>query len=118
MASIKLYFNSVEFPLYKDSYNLNILNKETERETEGGTIIRDIKRLGVPEITISQTIDQSWYQKIYNYYATNTPLTVSFFSPSTLAQATFTGYLKDLKYSPVVDNGTTYWKVSFKVKSY
>lgn len=118
MSSVVLYFGSDQFPLYKGSYSLSILNKESESETEAGTIVRDIKRLGVPQISVSQTVTQAWYQTLYNYYVTGAAVTITYFSPATLAQATFSGYIKDLKFNLINDTSTTDWDVSFEVKSY
>lgn len=117
--NVELKFGADNFPLYKDSFNLTIQNKETVNETEAGTLVRDIKRLGVPHITVSQTIEQSWYQKLFQHYTTGQKVTISYFSPSTLAEATFDGFIQNLKYDLIKDNGTTtYWKVSFEVTAY
>lgn len=116
--SVVLYFGADQFPLYKDSYKFTPINKETENETEAGTIIRDIKRLGVPNITVSQIITQAWFQKLYQHYTTGSAITVTYFDPNTLANATFSGYIKNLSYDLVSDKTTTYWKASFEVKAY
>ncbi len=118
MGNVALYFGNEEFPLYKDSYSLAIENKETQNETEAGTIIRDIKRLGVPHLSISQAIDDTWYKKLFDYDTSGVALTISYYDPSTRAQATFSGFIENLKFDLVADNTSTYWKASFEVKAY
>ena len=116
---IKLKFDTEYFPLTKGSYSLTIQNKETVNETEAGTLIRDIKRLGVPHISVSSTIDSTWFQKVYTHYTKGSKVTIAFFSPSTLAEATFDGFIQNLTYNLIKDDGTTtYWDVSFEVTAY
>lgn len=116
---VKLKFDTDYFPLTKGSYELTIQNKETVQETEAGTLQRDIKRLGVPHLSISSTINSTWYQKIYNYYVTGQSVTIAYYSPVTLAEAIFSGFIQNLRYSLIKDNGTeTYWDVSFEVTAY
>lgn len=118
MSNVKLYFGIEEFPLYKDSYSLSIENKETQNETEAGTIIRDIKRLGVPHLSISQPIPNTWYKKLYDYDTSGTALTIVYYEPHTLAQASFSGFIENLKFDLISDNTSTYWKATFEVKAY
>lgn len=116
---IKLKFDTEYFPLTKGSYNLTPQNKETVNETEAGTIIRDIKRLGVPHLSVTSTVDSTWYKKLYEYYTKGSKVTVGYFSPETLAEATFDGFIQNLSLNAIKDNGTTtYWDVSFEVTSY
>lgn len=116
---LKLKFSTEYFPLTKGSYNLTPENKETIRETEAGTIQRDIKRLGVPHISVTSTIDDTWFQKLYGYYVSGTALTIYYLNPSTLAEDSFSGFIQNLKYDAIKDNGTkTYWDVSFEVIAY
>lgn len=116
---IKLKFDTDYFPLTKGSYSFNPQNKETINETEAGTLQRDIKRLGVPHISVSSTVDSTWYQKLYSYYTKGSKITVKYFSPSTLAEATFDGFIQNLTCNLKSDNGTTtYWDVSFEVTAY
>lgn len=116
---LKLKFDSEYFPLTKGTYTLSIQNKETINETEAGTIQRDIKRLGVPHISVSSTIDDTWYKKINDYFITGASITVGYYSPATLAEATFSGFIQNLTLNAIKDNGTkTYWDVSFEVKAY
>jgi len=116
---IKLKFDTEYFPLTKGSYKLSLENKETVNETEAGTIIRDIKRLGVPHLSVNSTIDSTWFQKLQGYYVKGSKVTVAYFSPVTLAEATFDGFIQNLTYNLIKDNGTTtYWDVSFEVKAY
>ena len=116
---IKLKFDTEYFPLTKGSYSLTLKNKEIINETEAGTIIRDIKRLGVPQLSVSSTIDSTWFQKLQSYYATGSALTIAYFSPVTLAEDTYSGFISSLSYSLKKDDGTnTYWDVSFEVTAY
>lgn len=116
---VKLKFDTDYFPLNKGSYNLTLQNKETVKETEAGTIQRDIKRLGVPHLSVSSTIDSTWYQKIQQYSVTGQSVTISYYSPVTLAEATFDGFIQNLSFELIKDNGTeTYWDVSFEVTAY
>ena len=116
---LKLKFNTEYFPLTKGSYTLSLLNKETIKETEAGTIQRDIKRLGVPHISVSSTIDDTWFQKIQGYYVSGTALTIYYLDPATLAEASFDGFIQNLTYNAIKDNGTkTFWDVSFEVTAY
>ena len=116
---LKLKFDSEYFPLTKGTYTLSIQNKETINETEAGTIQRDIKRLGVPHISVSSTIDDTWYKKINDYFTSGSSITVGYYSPATLAEATFEGFIQNLTLNAIKDNGTkTYWDVSFEVTAY
>ena len=116
---LKLKFDSEYFPLTKGSYVLSLQNKETINETEAGTIIRDIKRLGVPHISVSSTIDDTWFQKLQGYFASGSSLTIYYLNPATLAEANFDGFIQNLTYTAIKDNGTkTFWDVSFEVIAY
>ena len=116
---LKLKFDTEYFPLTKGSYNLSLQNKEKINETEAGTIQRDIKRLGVPHISVNSTIDDTWFQKLQGYYVSGTALTIYYLNPATLAEASFSGFIQNLTYNAIKDNGTkTYWDVSFEVTSY
>ena len=116
---LKLKFSTEYFPLTKGSYNLTLENKETIQETEAGTIQRDIKRLGVPHISVTSTIDDTWFQKLQGYYVSGTALTIYYLNPSTLAEDNFSGFIQNLKYDAIKDNGTkTFWDVSFEVIAY
>ena len=116
---VKLKFDKDYFPLTKGSYNLTLQNKETVKETEAGTIQRDIKRLGVPHLSVSSTINSTWYQKIQQHYVTGQSVTISYYSPGTLAEATFDGFIQNLSFELIKDNGTeTHWDVSFEVTAY
>ena len=117
MSSIELWFDTDKFPLTKDSYNLSFQNKDVQNETEAGTIIRDVKRLGVPHLSISCTIDNTWLQKLLTVNNTAS-VTVKYFSPVTLALATFDGFIENLSYELISDRTSTYWKVSFEVTAY
>jgi len=116
---VKLKFGTDYFPLTKGTYELTLQNKESVNETEAGTLVRDIRRLGVPHLSISSTINSTWYQKIQQYYVTGQSVTIAYYSPATLAEATFDGFIQNLRYSLIRDNGTeTYWDVSFEVTAY
>lgn len=118
MSNVKILFDNTEFPLYKDSYTLAIQNKENKKETEAGTIIRDIKRMGVPHLSISQTVNDIWYQKLCQYYTSGNAITISYYDPITLAVKTFSGFIENLSYNLIVSRSKNYWKVSFEVTSY
>ena len=116
---VKLKFGTDYFPLTKGTYELTLQNKESVNETEAGILVRDIRRLGVPHLSISSTINSTWYQKIQQYYVTGQSVTIAYYSPATLAEATFDGFIQNLRYSLIRDNGTeTYWDVSFEVTAY
>ncbi len=116
---VKLGFATDYFPLTKGSYELTLQNKETVKETEAGTLQRDIKRLGVPHLSVSSTVNDTWYQKLQQYYVTGQSVTISYYSPATLAEATFDGFIQNLRYALKKDNGTeTDWDVSFEVTAY
>ena len=116
---LKLNFSTEYFPLTKGSYSLSLQNKEVINETEAGTLIRDIKRLGVPHISVSSTIDDTWFQKLQGYYVSGTAVTIYYLNPATLAEASFDGFIQNLTYNAIKDNGTkTYWDVSFEVTAY
>lgn len=118
MSNVRLLFNNTEFPLYKDSYSLTFQNKESKNETEAGTVIRDIKRMGVPHLSISQTVNNTWYQKLFQYSISGAALTVSYYDPNTLTEKTFSGFIENLSYNLAIDRSKTYWKVSFEVTAY
>lgn len=116
---IKLKFGTEYFPLTKGSYTLTLQNKETKNETEAGTIIRDIKRTGIPHLSISSSVDNTWYQKLEGYYVSGSKITVYYYSPVTLAEASFDGFIENLSFNLVKDNGTSpRWEASFEVTSY
>lgn len=116
---LKLKFDTEYFPLTKGSYNFSLQNKETINETEAGTIQRDIKRLGVPHISVNSTIDDTWFQKLEGYYVSGTALTIYYLNPATLAEDSFSGFIQNLTFNAIKDNGTkTYWDVSFEVTAY
>ena len=116
---LKLKFDTEYFPLTKGSYSLSLQNKETINETEAGTIQRDIKRLGVPHISVNSTIDDTWFQKLEGYYVSGTALTIYYLNPATLAEDSFSGFIQNLTFNAIKDNGTkTYWDVSFEVTAY
>lgn len=116
---LKLKFDTEYFPLTKGSYTLAPQNKETINETEAGTIQRDIKRLGVPHISVSSTIDDTWFQKLYGYYVSGSVITIYYLNPATLAESSFDGFIQNLTYNAIKDNGTkTFWDVSFEVTAY
>lgn len=116
---VEILFGAETLPLTKDEYKFKPINIQTINETEAGTRIRDIKRLGVPQISISMIVSDTWYQKLYDYYASGSAITVSYYDPHTLAANTFSGYVDDLEYDLIrSDSTSTDWNVSFEVKSY
>lgn len=116
---VKLKFDTEYFPLTKGTYNLSLQNKENVKETEAGTLQRDIKRLGVPHLSVTSTVDSTWYQKLQGYYVAGTKVTIKYFSPATLAEASFDGFIQNLTFNLLKDNGTkTYWEASFEVTAY
>lgn len=117
MASVEIYFGSDKFPLYKGSYSLSIQNKETVNETEAGTIIRDIKRTNVPHISVSSPVDDTWYQKLFQYND-DTSITFSYFDPNTLSAKTFSGFMQNLKFDLVADLTKTHWNASFEITAF
>ena len=111
MAKIKLKFDTEYFPLTKGSYKLDLQNKETVNETEAGTLIRDI--------TVTSTIDSTWLQKLQGYYVKGSAVKIYYFSPATLAEDNYDGFIQNLSFNLLKDNGTTtYWDVSFEVTAY
>ena len=117
MASVELWFGTDQFPLNKGSYELSMLNEDKKNKTEAGTVIRDIQRLNVPHLSVSSVVDESWFQKLTTANG-NASVTVSYFSPVTLAVATFDGFVENLKYSLKADLSESYWDVSFEVTAY
>lgn len=117
MGSVKLKFGSDEFPLYKGSYSLSMQNKETVNETEAGTLIRDIKRAGVPHLSVSSPVDNTWYQKL-STYADDTSITFSYYDPVSLTEQTFSGFMQNLKFDLVADLANTHWNASFEITAY
>ena len=118
MSAVELWFDSDKFPLYKDTYSLTIQNKETQNVTEAGTIIRDVKRLGVPHLSVSCPVNDTWYQKLNTVNGTSS-VTIKYLSPTSLTLATFSGFVENLKFDLIVDNTSArYWKASFEVTAY
>ena len=117
MGSVALKFGSDDFPLYKGSYSLSITNKETVKETEAGTLIRDIKRTNVPSLSVNTTVEETWYQKL-TQYNDDTSITFTYFDPSTLSAQTFSGFIQNLKLDLIADNAKSYWKASFEIVAY
>ena len=116
---IELYFGAEQFPLYKDSYKFKPLNVETINKTEAGTKIRDIKRLGVPHLSVSQIVSDTWYQKLYDYYSQGMAITFKYYDPHSLTLKTFDGFLEDLEFDLIrSDSTSTDWQVSFEVTAY
>lgn len=97
---------------------MNFINIQSLMETEGGTKRRYIKRLGVPEISVSMLANDSEYATFYTAYVGNTSMTVKYYNPGTQALATFTGFIQDLNAELVQDNSTSpEWNISFKITS-
>ena len=117
MGSVELKFGSDTFPLYKGSYSLSITNKETVNETEAGTLIRDIKRTNVPKLSVSQPIEEAWYQTL-STYNDDTSITFSYYDPVTLTAQTFSGFMQNLKFDLVADLTKTHWNASFDIVAY
>ena len=76
MSNVKLYFDGVEVTINKGSYSLNPVNKQTLNETEGGTLRRYIKRLGVPNISVNMPANDTEYSAIYSAYVSGQSMTV------------------------------------------
>lgn len=121
MSDIQLFFGLTEITVNKDSYKMDFLNKQTVRETEAGTLTRDIKRLGVPQISISMPANGSEYATIYSSYVSGSSTTVTYFNPGTGTTDTFDGFVEDLSADLVSDSfGSGYdteWNISFKITS-
>ena len=118
MSNVKLYFNGSEVTINKGSYTMNFINFQSLKETEGGTKRRYIKRLGVPEISVSMPANDSEYATFYTAYVGGTSMTVKYFNPGTGALATFTGFIQDLTAELIEDESTSpEWNISFKITS-
>lgn len=118
MSSVKVYFNGSEITINKGSYTLHPVNKQTLKETEGGTIRRYIKRMGVPHISVSMPADESEYATIYSAYVNSSTITVKYFEPGTGSLETFFGFIEDFSAECVQDNSTTpEWNLRFEITS-
>lgn len=118
MGNIKIYFNGSQITINKDSYQYAPINKQRIKETEGGTLRRYIKRLGVPNISISMPASESEYATIYSAYTSGSTITVKHYNPGTGALETFYGIVEDLVADLVYETSTTTeWNISFKITS-
>jgi len=116
---VELYFGVEELPLTKNEYHFKPVNIQTVNETEAGTRIRDIKRLGVPWMSVSMIVSDAWYQKLFDYYTSGSSITVTYYDPHTLAANTFYAYVDNLDYNLIrADSVSTDWQVSFEVVAY
>lgn len=120
MSNIKLYFDGVEVTINKGSYTLNPVNKQTLNETEGGTLRRYIKRLGVPNISVNMPANDSEYSVFYSAFISGQSITVKYYNPGNKALETFTGFIDDLTADLVDDgkaNSDSEWNITFNIKS-
>ena len=120
MSNVKLYFDGVEVTINKGSYSLNPVNKQTLNETEGGTLRRYIKRLGVPNISVNMPANDTEYSAIYSAYVSGQSMTVKYYNPGSKALETFTGFIDDLTPDLVDDsqvNSDSEWNISFNITS-
>lgn len=118
MSSVKVYFNGSEVTINKGSYTLHPSNKQTLKETEGGTLRRYIKRLGVPHISVSMPANESEYSTLYTAYVSNSTITVKYYNPGTGTLETFYGFIEDFTADCVQDNSTDpEWNLTFEIAS-
>ena len=120
MSNVKLYFDGVEVTINKGSYSLNPVNKQTLNETEGGTLRRYIKRLGVPNISVNMPANDTEYSAIHSAFISGQSMTVKYYNPGIKALETFTGFIDDLTADLVDDsqvNSDSEWNMSFNIKS-
>lgn len=120
MSNVKLYFDGVEVTINKGSYSLNPVNKQTLKETEGGTLRRYIQRLGVPNISVNMPANDTEYSAIYSAFVSGQSMTVKYYNPGSKALETFTGFIDDLTAdcdNDGKDNSDTEWNISFNIKS-
>lgn len=119
--NVKLYLSGSEVTLHKGSYTLSFLNKQSVKETEAGTLIRDIKRLGVPHLSVSMPVNRTEYVPFYNAYISNSAVSVKYYNPGTNTLETFSGFLENFSSDLEEDftSGTnTEWNISFEITSH
>lgn len=120
--NIKLYISGSEVTLNKGSYTLSFINKQTTNETEAGTIIRDIKRLGIPHLAINMPANESEYSAFYTAYLSNASVKVKYYNPATKTLTEFDGFLENFSSELVVEVleglGDTEWNLSFEITSH
>lgn len=118
MSNVKVYFNGVEVTINKGSYTLNPSNKQNVKETEGGTLRRYIKRLGVPHISVNMPADDTEYTAIYTAYVSGSSTTVKYYNPATQLLETFYAYIDGFTADLVQDNSTSpEWNLTFEIIS-
>ena len=118
MSSVQVYFNGTEVTINKGSYNLHPTNKQTINETEGGTLRRYIKRLGVPHISVSMPANESEYGTLYTAYTSGSTITVKYFNPGSGTLETFYGFIEDFSAEAVYETSTdSEWNLTFEIAS-
>ena len=121
MSNIQLKFGLTDIDINKDSYKLDFLNKQTIRETEAGTLTRDIKRMGVPHISVSMPANDSEYATIYSTYISGSAVQVTYYNPGAGASDTFDGFVENLTANLVSDaqgsGEDSEWNISFEITS-
>lgn len=118
MSNIKLYFNGVEVTINKGSYRMAPVNKQTVKETEGGTLRRYTKRLGVPHISVSMPANDTEYTAIHTAFVSGSSTTVKYYDPSTQLLDTFYAYIDGFSADAVQDNSTSpEWNLTFEIIS-
>ena len=88
------------------------------KQTEAGTIQRDVVRQGVVDISVSFTVTAVWLKKL-TVYSKKNKLTVQYFDTDTLSLKETEMYIDDFKAK--LEKDTSYkglWSVSFSLKEF
>lgn len=120
MAFIQyLVFDGMPLPL-PDSYEVSMEDVEvdSERETEAGTMQRDVVRLGVVSISVSFSVSPKWL-KLLTGFKKKEKIGVKYFDTETLESKKAEMFIDGYKAGLVKD--TSYkelWRVSFTLREF
>lgn len=120
MAYIQyLIFDEVPLPL-PDTYSMDLRDIETDvgKETEAGTIQRDVVRTGVITITLSFSVSSSWLKQL-TAYTKQSKIAVQYFDPEVLELKQAEMYISD--FQAKLKKDTSYkglWTVAFTLNEF
>jgi len=113
-----LKINGTVLPVQKDDYSIDYTDvvADSGGVTEAGTTIRDVIREGVPSISVSIPVSQSWLKKLRRMKR-EPYLTVEWLNPETGGLSSGTMYMDSFKVSLEHDTSAGgLWTVSFTLE--
>jgi hypothetical protein len=113
-----LKINGVALPVQKDDYSVEYSDvvADSGGVTEAGTTIRDVIREGVPSISVTIPVSNTWLKRLRKMKK-EPSLSVEWFDPDTGLLSTGIMYMDDFKVSLEHDTGSGgLWTVSFSLE--